>query len=419
VLSYIFVILPTRIPEQNEWIQSLHSRGVQGHETFFHLFVLSTLAMASGMSLGPELPLVLTGGMVGSMLGVMCRQSMLQARVMNITAASGAIAGFFGFPMAGAMFVLEVPHRMGLQYFEALSPSTISSILAVLVNRMIVNNDVTGYYNYPFLTTTLPSHIFTTAVIYGVLGSGLGITYAEGVMYLKDFVHNLFHVHHHEKKEGDDARANGRDEAERNNGNEHVEIAHGEEAIPLVVRSKLKAHRSEDIFERFGSISNDVFSFGIKHEPTRAAVSGTIAGFVVGITCMFVPIVTFWGEAQLQSLIDKGRTPLPIFGGEGAKATEDLIAYGYCLIDPKDPAAVAAGFSVGCAALIASSKIFVTGVSLGTGIVAGHFWGPLFVGCAGSHFLTDLATLMQRRLGFGESLATYPCGKHLFVMKNV
>jgi hypothetical protein len=212
--------------------------------------------MASGMSLGPELPLVITGGMVGSMLGVMCRQSMLQARVMNLTAASGAIAGFFGFPMAGAMFVLEVPHRMGLQYFEALSPSTMSSILAVLVNRMIVKNDVTGYFNYPFLTTTLPSHIFTTAVIYEVLGSGLGVTYAECVVNVERFVHNLFHDHHHKKKERDDARADGGDETERSNGNEVVGIAHGEEAIPLVVHSKLKAHRTDS--EDFYKLNYDV-----------------------------------------------------------------------------------------------------------------------------------------------------------------
>lgn len=43
------------------------------------------------------------------------------------------------------------PHRMGLQYFEALSPGTIASIVAVLVNRMITGNDVTGMFSYPFL----------------------------------------------------------------------------------------------------------------------------------------------------------------------------------------------------------------------------------------------------------------------------
>jgi len=148
LLSYIFVILPIPIPGQNEWIANLHTRGIQESDTFLMLFVLSTLGMMSGLSLGPELPLVLTSGMIGSWLGLKCKQSVLQARVMNITAGSAAIGGFFGFPMAGALFVMEIPHRMGLQYFEALSPATIASIVAVLCNRLITGNDVTGYYRY-------------------------------------------------------------------------------------------------------------------------------------------------------------------------------------------------------------------------------------------------------------------------------
>jgi len=417
LLSYIFVVLPNKIPGQNEWIQALHARGVQDHETFWPLFVLSTLGMSSGLSLGPELPLVLTAGMVGSWLGVISKQSMLQARVLNLTAASAAVGGFFGFPMAGAMFVLEIPHRMGLQYFEALSPATIASIVAVLVNRMIVNNDVTGYYNYPFLTATLPSHIFTTAIVYGLVGSGIGIVYAEVVMFLKHLVHDLFHAphgHDHEEEEGDS-------EEEADKKKKQVSEGHQNgtgEKIPLVVHTDAKhyeAHRSEDIFERIGAVTKKILSCQIKHEPTRAAVSGTLAGLVVGITCMFVPHVTFWGEAQLQTLIDKGRTPLPVFGEEH-KSTNDLTAYGFCLIDPKDADAVAAGFSIGCAALITSAKIFVTGLSLGTGIIGGHFWGPLFVGCAASHLLTDLANLFQRHIGFGESLATYPCVSILCMM---
>jgi H+/Cl- antiporter ClcA len=427
VLSYIFVILPRKIPGQNEWIAALHARGVQDHETFWPLFVLSTLGMSSGLSLGPELPLVLTAGMVGSWLGVISKQSMLQARVMNLTAASAAVGGFFGFPMAGAMFVLEIPHRMGLQYFEALSPATIASIFAVLVNRMIVNNDVTGYYNYPFLTSTLPSHIFTTAIVYGLVGSAIGVIYAESVMFLKHVVHDLFNAHHHH---GHDHGENEQDhENESLNDLEKTKLASAgvhqngniEETIPLVVHMdsehdfKFGAHRSENLFERIGAFTKKVLSCGIKHEPTRAAVAGTLAGLVVGITCMFVPHVTFWGEAQLQTLIDKGRTPLPVFGEEH-KSTIDLTAYGYCLINPKDASEVAAGFSIGCAALITSAKIFVTGLSLGTGIIGGHFWGPLFVGCAASHLLTDLANLMQRNLGFGEGLAAYPCVSILCMM---
>lgn len=111
ILSYIFVKLPS-IPDQNQWINTVHARGVLDHSTFFHLFLLSTMGMWSGLSLGPELPLVLTAGMVGSWLGLLTKQSMLQARVLNMTAASAAVGGFFGFPMAGALFVLEMYVRL-------------------------------------------------------------------------------------------------------------------------------------------------------------------------------------------------------------------------------------------------------------------------------------------------------------------
>jgi hypothetical protein len=61
ILSYIFAALPNAIPSQDEWITNVHSQGVQDHRTFYQLLFLSTGAMWSGLCLGPELPLVLTG----------------------------------------------------------------------------------------------------------------------------------------------------------------------------------------------------------------------------------------------------------------------------------------------------------------------------------------------------------------------
>jgi hypothetical protein len=171
----------------------------------------------------------------------------------------------------------------------------------------------------------------------------------------------------------------------------------------------------------------------IPEEATRAAVAGTLAGAAVGIIGMFVPHVMFWGEAQLQNLIDKGRTPLPVFG-TADEPTAGLVALGRCMIDPTDGASVRAGFckslhdegnlllvrvthffisyvlvAVGCSALITVAKIATTGLSLGTGIIGGHFWGPLFAGCAASHWLTDVVRWVESRFGLETGLASYPC----------
>ncbi|GAX26196.1 hypothetical protein FisN_16Lh013 [Fistulifera solaris] len=392
ILSYLFVILPFKIPDQNEWITGVHSKGILDHRGFGALFVLSTLAMMSGLSLGPELPLVLTAGMVGSWFGLLCKQSMLQARVLNLTAASAAVGGFFGFPMAGAVFVLEIPHRMGLQYFEALSPATISSIVAVLTNRLIINNDVTGYYSYPFLSASLPSEIFTSAIVYGLYGALVGLLYGKGALLFKGYVHEFFKI--------------------PSKHNQHITDVSSskEEETPLMVSSRRKRKKRRPPTQQ-PTWRERVFGFGcifIKDEKTRAGFAGFLAGALVGLVGMYLPHTMFWGEAQLQNLIDKGRTPLPIFT-TGIEPTATLTARSMCIIDPKDHGAVLQGFGIGCSLLITFAKIVVVGLSLGTGIVGGHFWGPLFCGCSAAHLFTDVSVWLSKTYGVGASLSAYPC----------
>lgn len=405
VLSYLFASRPIPIPGQNEWIHNVHAKGVQDHRTFLQLFILATAGMASGMSLGPELPLVLTAGMAGSYLGIITKQTVLQARVLNLVAAGSAVGGFFGFPMAGALFVLEIPHRMGLQYFEALSPAIFGSIVAVLVNRMIVNNDVTGYYRYPFLTSTLPSSIFWHAIIFGVYGAGIGIGYAKGVLKLKGWVHDIFHSHdaqtdHAPAKE--EKAPPPMDEEEGLSGNAKF----SGEATPLMAAGNGEKPTPKTR-PSIRSCMDRLSSMSIKYEPKRAAAAGAVAGCLIGIVGMLIPHSLFWGEAQLQNLIDKGRTPLPIFG-RGDEPTADLTAWSLCMVNASDEGEEV-GFSLQCSALITLSKILVTGLSLGTGIIGGHFWGPLYVGCIASHFFTDLSNLISGYLGFDMIVGAYPC----------
>jgi H+/Cl- antiporter ClcA len=286
---------------------------------------------------------------------------------------------------------------MGLQYFEALSPATIASIVAVLTNRLVTGNDVTGYYEYPFLNESLPSQIFKHAIVYGLFGGALGIFYTKVVLVLKHLVQDMF--------QGNSDAHHGED-TPRHHG-------HWEETVPLVGNPNLKMNKdkSNGSWNPFATL----FACAIPHKPTRAAVSGTLVGIVVGVTCMFIPHVMFWGEAQLQSLIDKGRTPLPVFG-RGDEPSAGLVALGYCLIDEESAESVKSGFSLGCSAAITLAKIFVTGLSLGTGIVGGHFWAPLFVGCAASHFLTDLVDTVAKNFGVSSGLSEYPCVALLCIM---
>ena len=266
--------------------------------------------------------------------------------------------------------------------------------------------------SYPFLTTSLPSEIFTSAVVFGIFGALVGTVYLKTVLQLKHWVHDIFHVHDDHGEEGEGSA----DAGKRTSTSTDTHDTDGE-VTPLLVISNIKnkkrdsqpSVRAEPRFhERIAKFVQHYFCCVIPHEPSRAAASGVVAGAMVGVICMFVPHVMFWGEAQLQTLIDKGRTPLPVFGQED-EPTAALTALGYCMIDPDDSAAVRAGFGMGCSLIITIAKIVTTGLSLGTGIIGGHFWGPLFSGCAASHFLTDVTRLMDRTIGFGGGLAAYPC----------
>lgn len=405
VLSYLSAVLPP-IPDQNMWIETLHRVGIVEHDTFIQLILISTAGMASGLSLGPELPLVISAGMIGSYIGKRTRQSILSARVMNLTAASAAIGGFFGFPMAGALFVLELPHRMGLQYFEALSPATIASIIAVLVNRIITKDDVKGMFTYPFLSATLPSSIFGISLIYGLAGTLAGTIYTLSVLKLKGWVHDWFHYHHdhgdHEHHHHHHSKQKKSASAAKGIGGESLPLI-GNAHAKIIVPAQSNAYSWNAIKRRLM----------IKQEPKRAACAGALAGALVGLCCMFFPHLLFWGEAQLQTLIDTGKTPLP-FLQEDDLPTTNITAYGYCMIDPKDEISISHGFGIECAFILFVGKILVIGLSLGTGIIGGQFWGPLFVGCIFAQFFSGIVSHLPHNIENVEF--QYPCVAILCIM---
>jgi hypothetical protein len=290
---------------------------------------------------------------------------------------------------------------MGLQYFEALLPANISSIIAVLFNRIVTANGLQGYYKYPFAMAPLKSHIFYIAIVYGLVGALVGTIYCKSVMALKTWVHDWFH----QRKP-----ALGKT---LYNANKSLR----EEALLIVGSYNSESPNNEQfsVKTNLAQVQQKNYGCFITHKQTRAAVVGIVAGFSVGIICMLLPHNFFWGEAQLQTLIDRGRTQLPFFGRNNEPA-DALLAWSYCLVDPADPKAVLNGPGLLCNFAMFASKFLCIGLSVGTGIVGGQFWGPIYVGAVASNFFIDFVNVIYNYMGIGSSLFQHPCIALLCIM---
>jgi H+/Cl- antiporter ClcA len=92
------------------------------------LIPVSLLCIASGGAAGPEAPLVQTTGTLGTVLAERLGLQAVDRRVLTIVGMAAGFTVLFGAPLGAAIFALEILHRRGLEYYEALLPAVAGSL---------------------------------------------------------------------------------------------------------------------------------------------------------------------------------------------------------------------------------------------------------------------------------------------------
>ncbi len=113
------------------------------------LIPVSILGIAAGSAIGPEAPLVQTTGSIGSWIA---RRLDLDATEMRILTITGMAAGFtvlFGAPLGSAIFALEILHRRGLGYAEALVPAILGALCGFAVYVTITGLGLAPVWKFP------------------------------------------------------------------------------------------------------------------------------------------------------------------------------------------------------------------------------------------------------------------------------
>lgn len=144
------------------------------------LVPVSLLCIASGGAMGPEAPLVQTTGSLGSWLAMRWRVPVEDTRVLTITGMAAGFTVLFGVPLGSAVFALEILHRRGMEYYEALLPAVLGSLSGYAVDALVTHAGLQPVWHFPAVGR-LRGPDLAWAVACGVTGAAVAalFTYAS------------------------------------------------------------------------------------------------------------------------------------------------------------------------------------------------------------------------------------------------
>jgi H+/Cl- antiporter ClcA len=178
-------------------IDQVHDAGRLDPKQTPGMIATSLVSITAGGSLGPEAPLVQINGSLGSWLAEKLKLSVESTRILTFCGMGAALAAFFGDPIGGPLFALEIPHRRGLQYYEAIIPAIVSGICSFAVFRLGTGLAVGGIYNFGRFGN-LPDlswfNLFEGASL-GVLGALAGILFIFLFRLINWMIQKIEHRH--------------------------------------------------------------------------------------------------------------------------------------------------------------------------------------------------------------------------------
>jgi len=188
-LSLYFMGLPGEVAFV---VDKVHDPGRIDMKQTPAMIVASLFSIVAGGSAGPEAPLVQVNGSIGGWLGTKLNLALPTIRILTFCGMSAALGAFFGAPLGGALFALEIPHRRGLEYYEALIPAVLSAILSFMVFRFSTGLSIGGMYHFESIPPMTMMNLFEGAIL-GAVGAAIALLFVlifRVVGYLTEPLHH-------------------------------------------------------------------------------------------------------------------------------------------------------------------------------------------------------------------------------------
>ncbi len=140
------------------------------------LIPVSLLCISAGGAMGPEAPLVQTTGSIGTWLARRMRLGVSDTRVLTITGMAAGFTVLFGAPLGSAVFALEILHRQGMEYYEALLPAIVGSLCGYGAYAAVTGLGFGPIWHFPPLADINVVDLLWS-VAAGVLGAAVAVAF--------------------------------------------------------------------------------------------------------------------------------------------------------------------------------------------------------------------------------------------------
>lgn len=152
--------------------------GAEDVRSLRSLIPASLLCVAAGAGMGPEAPMTQTTGTLGTVIGTRLHRPMTDVRTLTITGMAAGLTVLFGAPLGSALFALEILHRRGLQYYEALLPAIIGSLCGLGVYAAVDRLDIEPIWSFPPVPALHATDLLV-AVALGLIGAIGAMVFAK------------------------------------------------------------------------------------------------------------------------------------------------------------------------------------------------------------------------------------------------
>lgn len=195
----LFVAVVTRVfgrfGDVELLVDNIHvSGGAPSVRALRSLIPTSLVCIAAGGGAGPEAPLVTTTGTLAGWFARKRHLAVVDTRSLTIAGMAAGFTVLFGAPLGSALFSLELLHRRGLQYYEALIPSIIGALSGYAIYVVVT----AGTGLTPVWNLDIPARLHAADLGWAVAAGIVGAIVAVVFTYLNLFLRRVFRRLHRE-----------------------------------------------------------------------------------------------------------------------------------------------------------------------------------------------------------------------------